>query len=233
MTRNKLDALEERGQQAEREQRKKLTREQQAEQDRRAEMAALSTTSLGYFRTYGGGMLIAFAALGLGAYFVMWPGSQSKTISDAQRVLRYIAPFVMAPLAVLVIRGVVGVIARVHYRRTLGWLRALPFDVRSIDKLLAESPCRKAFEARIVMPPGTDLDRISSIIMGLRNRRITSAVSDGTVRVRFAVAGQLDEIRTAPQSNHRGLRLFRHLVDDLLLEIHAKTPIISIELDKV
>ena len=223
-----LDKLAARGDQARREQQAADAREDQQREGRRVEMAMISTTSLGVLRTYIGGVLIAFPTLALSAYLLMWPAFRGDIMSMPERVLHVIAPFATALAAVLATRALVLVAARGTYQRTLASFQALPFEVTAIEKLLAESPSRKAVEARIAMQPGTDLERVTSLIAGLNNPRITARVADGTVVVRLAVAGQLDERRTAPETNRRALGLFQSLVRGLLLDVHARTPITSI-----
>ncbi len=198
------------------------------EQQRRNEMARISTTSLGVLRTYIGGVLTAFVTIAISAYLLAWPAVRDDLVPTPERAARVSAPFAIALVAVLVLRALVLVAARGTYQRTLAWFHALPFEVTASDHLLADSPSRKAVEARIVMQPGADLERVTSLIVGLRNRRITARVSDGTVVVRLAVCGQLEERRTAPETNRRGLRLFQSLVERLLLDVHAQTPITSI-----
>jgi hypothetical protein len=223
-----IDELAKQGEQIEHDRKHVLTREQKRQAAERATMGAMSTTPLGGLRTYTGGLGIVAITAGPAFYFLTMGADESR-MSGAEYWARIWAPFVFAVVAVLVVRVVALWVGRATYPGALAWFEALPFKVIGTDKMLCDGP-NKAFENRLLVPAGANLERIASAVTGLRKKRISARVHNDAVIITIDVASKHDTYPVAPGTNYRGLRLIRLVVDDVLRAVHAEHPITSFEL---
>jgi hypothetical protein len=192
-------------------------------------LAALSTTGLGFLRFYLGGFLVAMGTLLLVGWLVTLPAFGDPQMPRIEYALRLFAPFVAAPLVVLIARAIALEAGKSSLAGVLAWFAALPFPVIGLDRFLRTEPA-KTFTAMIRPAGQADLARIASAVTGYGNRRISATSTDGAIRLVFDVASHGDDVPMAPATNYRGVRLLQGVIGGVLREVHAETPIASLEL---